>query len=185
MAIICSDGHGVWGFELPTKGWHDVKIHDSIEVKGTKKDEAKKMLCIPFCFDGSDRPSLTVYCLLSTIPGLRRIVDVVIASGVNKELLKDKKLDLLAGVDEEVIKSDKFIHYVMAKLPGKAVSLNIDHGTYEVAGDDGVLVKKAQANIMEIKPVGSGKATAVTVASQPTATEETAVQSQPEDTGGW
>src|SRR3989304_8137929 len=175
MAIIRSDGHGVWGFELPTKGWHDVVIHESIEVKGTKKDEKKKMVCMPFCFDGIDKPSHTAYCLVSTIPGLRHIVDVVIASGVNKELLKDKKLDLLAGVDEEVIRSDKFIHYVMAKLPGKSVSVNIDHGTYEAVGDDGVVVKKQQANIIEIRAVGSGKASAVTPASQPAAV---AVQSQ-------
>ena len=185
MAIIKSDGHGVWGFELPTKGWHNVVVHETIEIKGTKKDEAKKMLCIPFCFDGSDRPSHTVFCLLSTVPGLRRIVDVVVASGVNKDLLKEKKVDLTVGVDEEVLRSDKFLHYVMAKLPGKTVAVHVDHGTYESVAEDGTTVKKPQVNITEIRAAGAGdsKQPAATQATQTVAA--TAAQTTVDDTGGW
>ena len=184
MAIIKSDGNGVWGFELPTKGWHDVTVHESIEIKGTKKDPEKKMLCIPLCFDGSDKPSHTVYCMLSVAPGLRRIVDVVVASGVGKELLKDKKVDLTVGVEEEVLRSDKFLHYVMAKLPGKTVSIHVDHGTYEAVTEDGTTVKKPQVNITEIRAAGAGgnssAKTADKSASQPSAQPETAT-----DEGGW
>ena len=184
MAIIKSDGHGVWGFELPVKGWHNVVVHETIEIKGTKKDEAKKMLCIPFCFDGSDRPSHTVFCLLSTVPGLRRIVDVVVASGVSKDLLKEKKVDLTVGVDEEVLRSDKFLHYVIAKLPGKTVAVHVDHGTYESVAEDGTTVKKPQVNITEIRAAGDN-------ASQKPATQATkegatvVAQTTTEDTGGW
>jgi len=184
MAIIKSDGHGVWGFELPTKGWHNVVVHETIEIKGTKKDEAKKMLCIPFCFDGSDRPSHTVFCMLSTVPGLRRIVDVVVASGVSKDLLREKKVDLTVGVDEEVLRSDKFLHYVMAKLPGKVVAVHVDHGIYESVAEDGTTVKKPQVNITEIRAAGDN-------ASQKPATQATkegatvVAQTTTEDTGGW
>ena len=187
MAIIKSDGHGVWGFELPTKGWHNVVVHETIEIKGTKKDEAKKMLCIPFCFDGSDRPSHTVFCMLSTVPGLRRIVDVVVASGVSKDLLREKKVDLTVGVDEEVLRSDKFLHYVMAKLPGKVVAVHVDHGIYESVAEDGTTVKKPQVNITEIRAAGAGGDNAslkpVTQATQPVAAA--AAQTTTEDTGGW
>lgn len=189
MAIIKSDGNGVWGFELPTKGWHNVVVHDTIEIKGTKKDPEKKMLCIPLCFEGSDKPSHTVYCLLSTVPGLRRIVDVVVASGVGKEILKDKKVDLTVGVDEEVLRSDKFLHYVMAKLPGKTVSVHVDHGTYETVGDDGVAVKKPQVNITEIHASGTTGTTGAGKDTEPAkaATPAAAVQSTAPttDEGGW
>lgn len=186
MAIVKSDGHGVWGFELPAKGWHNVTVHESIEIRGTKKDPDKKMLCIPFCFDGSDRPGNTVFCMLSTVPGLRRIVDTVVASGVNKDLLKEKKVDLTVGVDEEVLRSDKFLHYIMAMLPGKTVSVLVDHGTYDAVLEDGTTVKKPQVNIMEIKAPGAGGNTtakqSTTQSSQPaSATAQTAT----EEEGGW
>lgn len=188
MAIIKSDGNGVWGFELPTKGWHDVTVHESIEIKGTKKDPNKKQLCIPFCFDGSNKVGYTAYCQLTTIPGLRQIVDAVVASKVHLELLKDKKVDLTVGVDEEVIRSDKFLHYIMAKLPGKTVSIHVDHGTYESVSDDGTIVKKPQANITEIRAAGAGGNSSAKTADKSASQPSTAAAAQPEtatDEGGW
>lgn len=188
MAIVKSDGHGVWGFELPAKGWHNVTVHESIEIKGTKKDPEKKMLCIPFCFDGSDHPSTTVFCMLSTVPGLRKIVDTVVASGVNKDLLKEKKVDLTVGVDEEVLRSDKFLHYIMAKLPGKTVSVLVDHGTYDAVLEDGSTVRKPQANIMEIKALeasAGGNATAKQSTTQTSQPVSATAQTVTEEEDGW
>lgn len=176
MAVVKSDGKGDWSYKLPDEGWHTVVIHETIEVRATKKDPAKKMMAIPLCFDGGDKPINTIFCMLDNVSGLRKIVDVVVATGVGKNLKQEKKIDLTVGVDENVIKSEKFLNYVMSKMSGKGFQVKVQHGTYEATDDAGNKSTKPQVNIIEVMPLGSD-------ASVDAPTDVSPATAKPESTG--
>lgn len=129
MALISSTGHATWGFELPPIGWQTVVIHEKTQIGMSKGDpdnpdkKPRKMMTVAMCVGGESQ-NHSQYCMLDNLPGLRSVIDLVVATGLHEVIKKEKSLDLIAGVDEELIKSDKFLNYICAKLVGRRFEAN-------------------------------------------------------------
>lgn len=158
--ILKGSTDATWEFELPEPGWHKAVISDDgLEVMTNKEDETKKTLKVPLMLNGGDKPSLSMFCYLGSNFGLKKVLDVVVCSGLASQLQKEKNLPDIAtnGIEVKVIKSDKFINYLCAKLPNRPVDVEIEHGTYKDKEGN----EKKSANVKRIRvPEGRGSGTA-------------------------
>ncbi len=155
------------GFSTPPEGMNEYEfVSKELKIAGEDKD----CLWLELAYLDDPSAKVGIFCKYSTDPGLRKLLDTIIRSGVWPKMQKKYKYKSNPGdgLPPSMLRDEKFQKQLVLELEGLRIMCDVS--VKKASGEQ----KYDQANVNKIEAVGTGtsKTTANRQGSVPDESEE-------------
>lgn len=138
------------GFSTPPEGMNEFEfVSKELKVVGEDKD----CLWLELAYLDDPSAKVGIFCKYSTDPGLRKLLDTIIRSGVWPKMQKKYKYksDPTEGLPPSMLRDEKFQQRLILELEGLRIMCDVS--IKKASGEQ----KYDQANVNKIEAVNSSK----------------------------